>query len=334
MRISHLFPAIVALSLCAGCAGQQSALDPAGPHAQTLLWLIEVIAGVCALVWLLVMIALFAALRRRPPWRAAFELDPRSQRRMTVVVGACVGATAVIISIFTVLSLLATRDISPAPHDALSIRLRGYQFWWEATYLDDAGQPSFVTANELHIPVGRPVRIELKAADVIHSFWIPSLAGKQDMIPGRDNAITLTADRAGVYRGQCAEFCGLQHAHMGLLAVAEDDAAFAAWQAAQKAPALDIPDGEVAKGRQIFLSKPCAACHAVRGTPAVATLGPDLTHIASRRTIAAGLAPTTRGSLAAWIADPQTMKPGANMPMVPLTADELQAVSAYMASLR
>ena len=190
------------------------------------------------------------------------------------------------------------------------------------------------TANELHIPVGRRVRILLDAPDVIHSFWVPSLAGKKDLIPGRDNEITIEAETPGTYRGQCAEYCGLQHAHMAFLVVADPPEAFAAWQAAQRKLAAEPVGEEAAEGLRLFLQKPCAACHTIRGTPASGTLGPDLTHVASRQFIAAGELPTTRGSLAAWIADPQTIKPGNNMPMVPLSGDELLDVSAYLASLR
>jgi cytochrome c oxidase subunit 2 len=169
---------------------------------------------------------------------------------------------------------------------------------------------------------------------VIHSFWVPNLAGKQDLIPGRANSLTFVAARPGVYRGQCAEFCGLQHAHMALLVVAQDAASFAAWRAAQLREAAAPRDAEAEQGRAFFISKQCAACHTVRGTSAAGTLGPDLTHVGGRAAIAAGVLPTTRGSLAAWIADPQTIKPGNNMPMVPMTPEQLRAVSAWLAELQ
>jgi cytochrome c oxidase subunit 2 len=212
--------------------------------------------------------------------------------------------------------------------------VRGYQWWWEVTYGDAQPARVFTTANEIHVPVGRRVSIELAAADVIHSFWVPNLAGKQDLISGRDNQIAFTADRAGIYRGQCAEFCGLQHAHMGLLVVAQSPDEFDVWRNAQLASATAPGDAEQQGGERVVTGKACAACHTIRGTAAAGTLGPDLTHLASRSYIAAGVLPMTRGSLAAWIADPQTIKPGNNMPMVPLTADELRAASAYLASLK
>jgi cytochrome c oxidase subunit 2 len=166
------------------------------------------------------------------------------------------------------------------------------------------------------------------------SSWVPNLAGKQDLIPGRANRITLTATAPGIYRGQCAEFCGLQHAHMSLFVMAEPPDRFEAWRNAQLGRASEPATDEQRAGRDIVTGKPCAACHTVRGTSAAGMLGPDLTHLASRSYIAAGLLPTTRGSLAAWVADPQTIKPGNNMPMVPLTGDELRAVSAYLAHLK
>jgi cytochrome c oxidase subunit 2 len=275
-----------------------------------------------------------AILRQRERRDDPLLRDPATERRMGFAVLGAIVATAIIIAGFTVASFLTTRAIHVATTDVLSIRVRGLQWWWEVTYEGAGPNLTFVTANEIHIPVGRNVRLELESADVIHSFWVPSLAGKQDLVPGRHNQLTIRAEHPGVYRGQCAEFCGLQHAHMAMLIIAEDSADFTKWINAQSSDAVKSIEAEAVTGRQLFLSKPCASCHTVRGTSAVGKTGPDLTHIGSRRTIAAGLFETTRGSLAAWIADPQTLKPGNNMPMVPLSGDELRAVSAYIASLR
>jgi len=253
---------------------------------------------------------------------------------MTVVVSYAVGTTIVIILGLTTLSFFATRLLSAEDPDALEIRVRGYQWWWEITYLDAHADQVFTTANEIHIPVGRTIRLQLSAADVIHSFWVPNLAGKQDLIPGRENTLTFTALEPGTYRGQCAEFCGVQHAHMALLVIAEPSPNFEQWRRSQLAPANTPTDAQQTTGLKVFTSKPCASCHTIQGTSASATVGPDLTHVAGRRYIAAGVLSTTRGSLAAWIADPQTIKPGNNMPDVPLTAPELQALSAYLAALK
>lgn len=200
--------------------------------------------------------------------------------------------------------------------------------------MDSTPDQRFETANEIHIPVGRNVRLQLEGVDVIHSFWVPSLAGKQDLIPGRPNELTIRAERPGVYRGQCAEFCGLQHAHMAFFVIAEAQAEFDQWARLQRASASASSDAELTAGQKVFLTKPCAACHAIRGTSASGTNGPDLTHVGGRKYIAAGLFETTRGSLAAWIADPQTLKPGNNMPMVSLNPEELRSVSAYLANLK
>jgi cytochrome c oxidase subunit 2 len=308
-----------------GCSGVQSALDPAADAAGHLRLLILSFTLICGLVWLLVMVMLgWALLRRRPA-----ATDAATQRRLTIAVSACVAATVVIVAGLTTLSFLATRTLGSGEGE-LEVVAVGQQWWWQFLY-PEAG---FQTANELHIPVGQTVRIRLESPDVIHSFWVPSLSGKVDMIPGRTNALTLRAERPGIYRGQCAEFCGLQHSHMAFTVVAEDPAAYARWVADQARPARPPETPEAEAGRAVFLAKPCAACHTVRGTEAVGTTGPDLTHVGSRQTIAAGLLETTRGTLAAWTADPQTLKPGTTMPLVPLTSDELRQVSAYLESLK
>jgi cytochrome c oxidase subunit 2 len=321
--------------LCPICATWQSVTRPSGPQAAGLDRLFWVFTLTCAVIWLLVMLILLLTLRRRAGHDAVSPAQsPRRERRSAIIVGVAVAASVLIISGLTVLSYAATRAISVANGDPLVIRVRGYQWWWQVNYDDPEPDRSFMTANEIHIPVGRPVRIELSAADVIHSFWVPNLAGKQDLIPGRDNALTLTADRPGLYRGQCAQFCGLQHAHMAILVIAEPPAVFQAWRDHQIGEAQKPTDDEQERGRQFLTSRACATCHTIRGTPAGGTLGPDLTHVGGRHYLAAGQLPLTRGSLAAWIADPQTIKPGNNMPLVPMTADELNAVSAYLAALK
>jgi cytochrome c oxidase subunit 2 len=335
MRHGKPVAAFTAALLCANCSGWQSAFDTHGAEAIGLAHLMTFIMTVCAAVWTAVVAVLAWALwRRRHPRPDPLAADARTERKMALVVMGSVTATIVIITIFTAASFVATRALTSPAGDALIVRIRGYQWWWEITYLDPRTDQTFTTANELHVPVGRPVRIRLAAADVIHSFWVPSLAGKQDLIPGRDNDLTFTAQRAGVYRGQCAEFCGLQHARMAVLVVAQEPELFETWRQSQLAGANVPTAPEQIAGRQVFETKSCAACHTVRGTQANGSLGPDLTHVGSRKTIAAGVFDNTRGSLAAWIADPQTIKPGNNMPMVNLTADELNAVSAYLTGLK
>src|SRR3954468_19350533 len=328
--------AVPALSLLlARCSGWQSALDVHGESASTLKQLIILIVAVCSVVWALVMIALILALtRKRARPEPPVQVNARTERRMAISVIAAVAATVVIITVFTVLSFFTTRALSVAGGDDLSVKVRGLQWWWGVEYFGATPDERFETANEIHIPVGRDIRLQLEGLDVIHSFWVPSLAGKQDLIPGRPHDLRMRADRPGIYRGQCAEFCGMQHAHMAFIVVAEDQAQFDQWAAGQRLPAPSSAVQEIAAGREVFLSKQCAACHTIRGTEASGKTGPDLTHVGSRKYIASGLFETTRGSLAAWIADPQTLKRGNNMPLVPLTPEELRSVSAYLASLK
>ena len=332
MRAAALASLGIAGLLLTGCTGFQSVLDAQGPSAVHLKYLILGIIAICTAVWLAVMIVLGAALTRRRD--ASVTSPPQTQRIMALVVGGAVAVTVIIITGLTIASYHTTRQLHAAADGDIIIKVRGHQWWWRVSYIDSDPAKTFETANEIHLPVGKNVRLQLESADVIHSFWVPSLAGKQDLVPGRLNELVIRADRAGVYRGQCAEFCGTQHSHMAMLVVAEDSGAFEAWAAAQRSDAKPSATAEVNAGKSVFLGKPCSACHTVRGINTSAGTGPDLTHVGSRQTIAAGLVDNTRGSLAAWIADPQTMKPGSNMPMVPLSSEELRQISAYMASLK
>lgn len=331
MRPFGIFPFGIT-AVAAGCSGNQSALDPHGVAAIHVETLIIGFVAVCTAIWILVVLILALALLRGH--RKKETNGETSERRLTTIVTIAVGATVAIIAGLTVASFYATRSIGVADPEALTITVKGQQWWWQVFYADSAYGPGFQTANEIRIPVGEDVRIRLESADVVHSFWVPSLAGKQDLVPGRSNSLLLRADKPGLYRGQCAEFCGLQHSHMALMVVAQAPADYARWAAAQRNGRAAPADPQVAAGEAAFMAKPCSACHTIRGTQARGTTGPDLTHVGSRLTIAAGLLETTRGSLAAWIADPQTLKPGNNMPMVPLTSGELRSISAYMESLK
>jgi cytochrome c oxidase subunit 2 len=313
-----------------GYTGSQSALHPEGLSASVLNDLILIMVGVCTAVWLLVIGFLFLSLL----WRERPVGDAGSERRIGGIVMIASTATVLVIAVLTAMSFLAEWRLPSASEEAPTIRVQGEQWWWRFTYEDPKSGSSFEAANELHLPVGRDVRLQLQSTDVIHSFWVPSLAGKKDLIPGRTNYLTIHADRPGVYRGQCAEFCGLQHGHMALLVVAENQADYERWFEAQKLDRRPPQDAVSAKGETVFQSKPCAACHTIRGTAASGKSGPDLTHFGSRAAIAADILPNTRGSAAAWIADPQTLKPGNNMPVVPLSSDELQQVSAYLTELK
>lgn len=323
--------------ILAGCSDWQSALHPHGANARRTLDLIWSFSAVATGTWLLVMLVLAAAVLRRRlagTTHLPLEIDVRQERRFTRVVASAVALTVLVLVILTTMSFFAGKSIaSLSGTETLTVRVTGHQWWWEVRYLKDEPSQAIVTANELHMPVGEPVKVELDSLDVIHSFWVPSLAGKRDLIPGRPSEITLIADKSGTYRGQCAEFCGYQHAHMAITVVAESREAFDAWRSTQDAAAHAPASDEERRGQRAFLSTGCALCHTIRGTPAGGTLGPDLTHVASRRALAADTLAMTPGALAAWIADPQSTKPGAKMPRIALSADDLNAVVTYLGSL-
>jgi cytochrome c oxidase subunit 2 len=216
----------------------------------------------------------------------------------------------------------------------VNIEITGHQWWWEVRYQDPDASSIFTTANEIHIPVGVPVTFTLKATDVIHSFWVPNLHGKKDLIPGKVSTIWLQADKAGVYRGQCAEFCGHQHAHMALWIFAEPREQFDAWRRNQIQSAVAPASSTEQKGQQVFLSSACVMCHAINGTTAGANVGPNLTHLASRNTIAAATLPNDREHLAQWVSDSQQIKPGNRMPPNKLLPEDMQALLDYLQSLK
>jgi cytochrome c oxidase subunit 2 len=218
--------------------------------------------------------------------------------------------------------------------DAMTIEVTAHQWWWELQYGGEPESNRFTTANELHVPVGKPVVLKLKADDVIHSFWVPSLAGKKDLIPGRTTTLQFRADHAGRYRGQCAEFCGFQHAFMAFEVIADPPDRYDAGIAAQRQPAAEPSDPTAKRGQEVFLRSACIMCHAIEGTSAGARKGPDLTHLGARTTIAAGTLPNRAAELARWIANPQDFKPGSNMPATTLSSDDMGALVAYLESLK
>jgi cytochrome c oxidase subunit II len=336
MRGARLVVLLMAPGL-SGCVEWQSAMHAQG-HAQQLASMISIFSIVLGVIWAAVTTCLVIALLRK---RAASDdlqsvpMDPRLEKRSLRIVIALAMITGVIVLALTGVSYTGQRDLFASKPNDLVIKVTGHQWWWEARYEDDLVPSNiFTTANEIHIPVGVPIKVQLESQDVIHSFWIPSLNGKQDLIPGQPNETELLAIRPGIYRGQCAEFCGLQHAHMSIFVIADDLADFARWRNEQRTSAAEPMSPEQQKGRDVFMSHACVMCHAIGGTQAGGRAGPDLTHIGSRRMLAAGEFPLNRGTLEAWIADPQGLKPGSQMPAVPLEADELGAVSAYLESLR
>jgi cytochrome c oxidase subunit 2 len=321
--------------LLSGCAGWQSALDPHSSQASHLANLFWFFTAICVLVWVAVMCALgLVLLRRRPNSNVSTEGDvPLQERKKAQVVTGFVLLTAAILVVFCLTSFYATRDFTWANTHTLTLKVTAQQWWWEVEYQNEDPSQVLTTANEIHIPVGRPVTLELNAADVIHSFWVPNLMGKQDMIPGRKTFLTLQADRPGLYRGQCAEFCGLEHAKMSVLVFAEPQDKFDAWRRHQM-EAAKTPGAPLRKrGLDLFVHGPCASCHAVAGTDAAGQVGPDLTHFGGRATLAAGLLQNSTNNLDRWLADPQEVKPGANMPEIPLSVADRAAIVAYLKGL-
>jgi len=319
----------------AACQGWQSALDAQGPAARSLADMFWIFLAVLGTVWVLTMLALLLALRkRRPPGENPLATDPATERRMTITVSVAVGLTLATVLALTGLSYGGQKALFSHKDGTLSLTVTGHQWWWQVTYEDPQTNRSFTTANEIHVPVGEPVLIKLESSDVIHSFWVPNLTGKMDAITGRQNQLQMQADRPGVYRGQCAEFCGFQHAHMGMLVIAEEKEDFERWRNHQISSALPPSDPERQRGMEIFLTKPCIMCHQIRGTDAGGKVAPDLTHVGSRRYIAAGTLETTRGNIAAWIVDPHGAKPGVNMPTIQLEPDEVQPLASYLEGLK
>lgn len=328
--------ALFALLALQGCSGEQSALDPKGPLADDLAWLIGAFTIVASVIWASVMLALVYALLRRGRERTRLEdLDPGLERRHMTVVAILAAATALTVLILTGVSYSAQRQLIADPSDALTIKITGERWWWRVAY-ENEGNPSraVTTANEVHVPVGRSVRLKLTSADVIHSFWAPNIGGKQDLLPGQENYLRFSVRQPGVYRGQCAEFCGLQHAHMGVLVVAHEPEEFERWLDAQIAPAQAPDNADAQSGKDAFLQEPCMMCHTIRGTPAGGKVGPDLTHFGSRKTIAAGTLPMSRGNIAAWIVDPHGVKPGVNMPTIKLEPEQVNSIAAFLESLK
>jgi cytochrome c oxidase subunit 2 len=329
--------AALACAVLAACEGtpRQTGLNPAGPQAQSIfnLWTFYWVTATAVFVAVMAALALALVGGRR---RAAADVSEAGEGRARRWVLGATAVTLAILVVSLVASYLTGRAyaITPEAGRPLQISIVGHQWWWEAQYTDSLSSRSLTTANEIHIPVGRTIVLKMTSTDVIHSFWVPNLAGKKDLIPGYGTTMWLRADRAGVYRGQCAEFCGYQHANMSLLVIADPPADFARWYEGQLADAMPPRDTSASTGKNVFMSHGCVLCHTVRGTDAGSRVGPDLTHVASRRTLAAATIPNNRGWLGGWVMDPQGIKPGTKMPPNDMRPDELQALLTYLQGLR
>jgi cytochrome c oxidase subunit 2 len=337
---------------------------PAVDPVTRLNWGLTTISiAVCVIIAFLVLLAIF---RKRPPLQADLDgrlpVGPARGGMAWLYIGIAISTLVLFGSaVWTVLTLSAVA--APPAAAGLALEVTGHQWWWEVKYLSDVPTQAFTTANEIHIPVGTPVRIRLVGDDVIHSFWIPQLTGKTDMIPGQTNFTWLQADKAGSYRGQCGEYCGEQHAHMAMHVIAEDKSRFEAWRQEQLAEAANpdpgavpvsplagvpgpvrassepasMPAGQLHSGAlygsEVFMAR-CSVCHAVRGTAARGRLGPDLTHVMSRRMIASGTLVNNTGNLSGWVANAQALKPGSRMPPMGLSPQDLHAVVDYLQTLQ
>jgi cytochrome c oxidase subunit 2 len=320
--------AAVLLFLASCDASSPSTVEPHGPGAErvaTLWWVMLVASSVVVLVVAALLLA--AILRRRRP-AGSPDTEPRWTTRL--VLG---GGVIVPLLVLSGLWALTLRDLRAMSRDCdgarTTVEVYGERWWWRVFY-PEAG---FETANDIRIPAGEPVEFRLETSDVIHSFWVPELGVKMDMVPGRTNVLCLQADEPGVYRGQCAEFCGLQHANMAFFVVAEPPASFDSWLAREAGDARPPADTLESRGQQVFVENACAGCHTIRGVTEEGTVGPDLTHFGGRRSIGAGTIPNTLQNLLAWISDSQSFKPGNRMPPIPLTTEQLDAVAAYLESL-
>jgi cytochrome c oxidase subunit II len=317
------------------CQGEASALNPRGEGATHIanLWVIMLIIG--ALVYVQVIALCFTALFHKRNSNnddtVIPDVSPPSRSARNFIVANGIAIPIVILTVVFGFNLMTLAALSPSNGTTdLTIEVIGHRWWWEVRY----PHHNVVTANEIYIPTGAHVELRLASEDVIHSLWIPALNGKADLIPGQSNRLILYTDQAGEYRGMCAELCGVQHARMLLRVIAQPPDDFDGWVARQQQEAPVPQDELTMRGQQIFLGAACVYCHTIRGTSASGVIGPDLTHIASRRTLGAGAVPNTRGNLAGWIVDPQSIKPGNLMPPMYLEGEALQALLAYLETLQ
>jgi cytochrome c oxidase subunit II len=337
--MSHRFAIVPIALLLPGCAGIQTALGGDGGESANFVRLFALFIAICAFMYLLVVAGLLAGIwRQRKPGDVLTVETGRHHESSGLLKRLLTGWVVLVtvgLAVLTLASFVTDRsNAALTQRSQMSVKVTGNQWWWDIEYRFPNVSKSVRTANELHLPVDVPIELKLESNDVIHSFWIPNLAGKQDLIPGRVTDIQLLPRRTGLYRGQCAEFCGIQHAKMALDVTVESRADFGRWIAAQQRPALAPRTPQELAGYRYITTRECSVCHSITGSPANARVGPNLTHFASRRSIAAGALPMNKGNLYGWVADPQSQKPGSNMPTIGLSAEELHSVVAYLERLK
>lgn len=333
------FMVLPVLLVPAACSRNPSVLlDHAGPHAAWTGWLFWIFLAVAVVVWTVVLVMLAFAMTsgsRKDLLRS--PVDTRfTDRLLGGWVAGAVAATVLILTGLVGASYAVDRQLIGLDRSSTrNIEITARQWWWEIQYLDSEPGRRFATANELHVAVGETVKLNLKSNDVIHSLWLPNIAGKRDILPGQENVLVIRVDRPGTWNGRCGEFCGLQHAHMALTLVAHPPDEFQAWLDAQRQPSRAPQTDEERRGMQVFLEGPCAMCHSIRGVgTGYSSYAPDLTHLKSRATIGAGAAPNSKGYLGGWMVDPHGLKPGVHMPVNLQNAADFQALLAYLESLK
>jgi len=323
-------PLLLTLATClatAGCGGVQSALSPSGYHADRIASLFWWMTGVALVIWALVIaLAIYYA------WRATGQRNRRRDRWL--ILGGGVIFPTVTLTVLLVYGLaMIPETVARAPEGSLQVDVTGEQWWWRVRYAGPDGP--IVLANEIRLPVGEPVQFRLGSDNVIHSFWVPSLGGKMDMIPGRVTWLTLRPERTGIFRGACAEYCGTSHGLMSFYVEVMEREAFDRWLAHQATPAMPMTNPDAARGAGLFLSNGCGACHTVRGTPATGTIGPDLTHVGGRLSLGAGILETNPDRIRDWLARTAHIKPGVHMPEFGMLPDaDLRALAAYLHGLK
>lgn len=322
-----------------GFSGNQTTLNPVGPGAERIEGEFALIFWITLIVYCIVLIALVIYVVRRRHTLSTMpepiQTTPESDRRAQRAVGAAIIVTVLLLFIMMVGSFVTGHALGSMNHEtAYTIDVYGHQWWWEVHYPNDEPDKTVVTANEIHVPVGVPLRIHGTSRDVIHSFWAPNVQGKRDLMPGYDTDVMMQIDQTGRWRGQCAEYCGEQHAHMSFYMIAESGPQFQQWLYQQAQSSVSPRTPQTVHGQQVFLTHACVMCHTIRGTPAGSRVGPDLTHLASRATIAAGALPNSIGNLGGWILNAQSIKPGCRMPPNQMTGSELQDLLAYLETLK